>query len=232
MGLGFEVAAHKAMRRPPRPSKEGIITLEVGVDMLFYGLWMAVLCLSAFSVVLFGFGDGNLASGCNSTYSQECDTVFRARATTFVSMVWFALLLLWELVDSRRSLFRPRRKGNKTGLMCNIWQNQFLFWAVFAGFATVFPTLYIPVINHTIFKHEGLTWEWVIVIVESALFLAGVEAWKWVKRAFIRRQAKRNDTSLPIDGTPAYIGWRESELGVEREATGGAIERSQAIEMT
>ena len=61
------------------------------------GLWMAALCLSAFSIVMFGFGDGNLGTGCNSDYSEECDLVFRARSTTFVCLTWFALFLAWEM---------------------------------------------------------------------------------------------------------------------------------------
>ncbi|KAA8566891.1 hypothetical protein EYC84_009988 [Monilinia fructicola] len=84
MGLGFEIAAPDIMDRPPQSLKSGVFTLEVMIDMLVYGLWMAALCLSAFSLVLFGWGTGDLGSECNDRYSQQCDTVFRARATTFV----------------------------------------------------------------------------------------------------------------------------------------------------
>ncbi|KAF8848242.1 hypothetical protein BDZ45DRAFT_681346 [Acephala macrosclerotiorum] len=54
---------------------------------------MAAICLSAFSLVLFGFGDGDLSSNFNDSYSEACDTVFRARATTFICLTWFTLLL-------------------------------------------------------------------------------------------------------------------------------------------
>jgi hypothetical protein len=74
------------------------------------------------------------------------------------------------------------------------WQdsrrNPFLFWAIIAGFVTIFPTLYIPVINHKVFKHQGISWEWSIVVVESILFFAGCELWKWLKRAYFRRVEK------------------------------------------
>lgn len=65
--------------------------------------------------------------------------------------------------------------------MHNAWRNQFLLWAVVAGFEMVFPTLYIPVVSHDVFKHEGITWEWGIVLVEAVLFVVGVEVWKEVK---------------------------------------------------
>jgi magnesium-transporting ATPase (P-type) len=188
MGLGFEEAAPDIMQRPPQSLKTGVFTVEVMVDMLVYGLWMAALCLSAFSIVLFGFGDGNLGSDCNGNYSTECDTVFRARATTFVCLTWFALFLAWEMVNIRRSFFRMQPKSTKyfTQWAIDVWRNRFLFWAIIAGFITVFPTLYIPTINHVVFKHEGISWEWGVVFVESILFFAGVEAWKFGKRVFFR----------------------------------------------
>ena len=147
MGLGMESAEPNILSRPPQSLKAGVFTLEVMLDMLVYGLWMSALCLSSFSLVMFGWGDGDLGSNCNDSYSEQCDTVFRARATTFVSLTWFALFLAWEMVNMRRSFFRmqPDSKRYFTQWMYDVWGNQFLFWAVIAGFVTVFPTLYIPV---------------------------------------------------------------------------------------
>ncbi len=203
MGLGVERAAPDIMSRPPQSLKKGVFTFEVMIDILVYGLWMATLCLASFSVVLFGFGDGNLGSGCNDSYSAECDTVFRARATTFVCLTWFALFLAWEMVNMRRSFFRmqPGSKLYFTQWMHDVWRNQFLFWAVVAGFVTIFPTLYIPVINHVVFKHEGISWEWGVVIVETILFIGGVESWKWAKRIYFRRQAAKQPGKGDLEST-------------------------------
>ncbi|CZS89197.1 hypothetical protein WAI453_010355 [Rhynchosporium graminicola] len=193
MGLGFEVAAPDIMQRPPQSLKVGVFTLEVMIDMMVYGLWMAALCLSAFSIVLFGFGDGGLGIGCNNSIDQGCETVFKARATTFVCMTWFSLFLAWEMVNMRRSFFRmqPGSKKYFTQWAIDIWRNKFLFWSIVAGFVTVFPTLYIPVLNDRVFRHTGITWEWVVVIIETILFFFGVETWKWAKRVYFRRQAKK-----------------------------------------
>lgn len=206
MGLGMEAAAPDIMVRAPRPLKQGVFTFEVMVDMLAYGLWMATLCLSSFSVVLFGFGDGKIGRNCNSSYEmqpgdRECDTVFRARATTFVCLTWFALFLAWEMVSMRRSFFRMQPKSTKyfTQWMYDVWRNQFLFWAVIAGFITVFPTLYIPVVNRVIFKHEAITWEWGVVVVTTILFFAGAETWKWGKRIFFRRRARKQGGGQAMD---------------------------------
>lgn len=193
MGLGFEAAAPDIMDRPPQSLKRGVFTNEVMIDMLVYGLWMAALCLSAFSLVLFGWGTGDLGSECNDGYSAQCDNVFRARATTFVCLTWFSLFLAWEMINLRRSFFRmkPGSKKYFTQWIHDIWANKLLFWAVISGFVTVFPTLYIPVINRKVFKHEGITWEWGIVFIESMLFFVGIESWKWIKRVYFRHQKKR-----------------------------------------
>ena len=192
MGLGMEIAAPDIMDRPPQ-TKQGIFTWEVMIDIGVYGLWTATLCLTSFSLMMWGFGDGDLARGCNRDYTPKCDLVFRARATTFVCLTWFALFLAWEMVNMRRSFFRMQPKSKKyfTQWMYDVWRNKFLFWSIIAGFVTTFPILYIPVINHVVFKHTGISWEWAIVFVEALLFFLGVETWKFAKRVFFRWRAKK-----------------------------------------
>lgn len=192
MGLGFEVAAPDIMERPPVSLKTGIFQLEILIDMLVYGLWVAALCLGAFSLVAFGFGNGDLSEGCNTTYTN-CDLVFRARATTFACLTWFSLFLAWEMIDMRRSFFcmQPGSKRIFTQWCLDIWRNQFLFWSVMFGIVSMFPVLYIPVINRDVFLHTGISWEWGIVFIAVILFFAGIESWKWGKRVFFRRRAAK-----------------------------------------
>lgn len=193
MGLGLERAAPDILERPPQNLKRGIFTNELLIDILAYGLWMAALCLSSFSLVAYRWGNGIEGLNCNDAYSAECDGVFRARATTFVSMTWFSLFLAWELINFRRSFFRMKPKSKKyfTQWMIDVWSNKFLFWSVLFGFVSIFVILYVPVINHDVFKHTGITWEWGIVIVEAVLFFGGIEAWKWGKRVFYRHRQKK-----------------------------------------
>ncbi|CAI7655551.1 hypothetical protein PCG10_000893 [Penicillium crustosum] len=197
MGLGMEIAAPEVMDRPPQ-SKQGIFTWEIIIDTLVYGVWMAALCLSAFSLVMFRWGNGDLAQGCNTHYNDpnkpyDCDTVFRARATTFTCMTWFALFLAWEMMHLRRSFFQmqPNSKKVFTQWMYDIWRNKFLFFGIMTGFVLAFPIIYIPVINHSVFKHSSISWEWAIVFVETVLFFLGIESWKWCKRVYFRRQDRK-----------------------------------------
>jgi Na+-exporting ATPase len=195
MGLGFEIAAPDIMQRPPQNLKQGVFTPELLLDMLAYGLWTAALCLASFLLVLYDFGRSHASIGenCNNEYSEGCDAVFRARATTFACLTWFSLFLAWEMVSMRRSFFRmqPKSKLYFTQWFHDVWRNRFLFWAVVGGFITMFPIIYIPKLNTVIFKHTGITWEWGIVFVESGLFFLGIEAWKWAKRIFLRRRARK-----------------------------------------
>lgn len=193
MGLGFERAVPGILQRPPQSLATGVFDGEFLCDMVVYGLWITALCLGSFTLVVFGFGDGNLGVDCNTAYSAQCDTVFRARATTFACLTWFALFLAWEMIDRRRSFFamEPGSTRYLTQWAHDVWRNKFLFWAVLGGFVTLFPTLYIPGLNTVVFKHVGISWEWGIVFVSAALFFAGVEAWKWAKRVWFRRVAAR-----------------------------------------
>lgn len=229
MGLGFEKAAPDIMARAPVSLKSGVFTTEVIVDMLVYGFWMSALCLSSFSIVLFGFGDGNLGINCNDHYSEECETVFRARATTFVCLTWFALFLAWEMVNMRRSFFRmqPGSKRYFTQWMYDVWDNKFLFWAIIAGFLTIFPTLYIPTVNHVVFKHHGISWEWGVVFVESILFFSGVEAWKWAKRVYFRKKAIK-EAGIKVNAETRVF---ERYLSFSRSSTQGEgdLERNKKV---
>ncbi|ORY15986.1 sodium P-type ATPase-like protein [Clohesyomyces aquaticus] len=189
MGLGFEIAAPDIMQRPPQSLKRGVFTLEVMLDMVVYGLWVAALCLCSFLLVLNAWGDGDLGVNCNDAYSDRCDTVYRARATCFACLTWFSLFLAWQMVDMRRSFFMMQPNSHKyfTQWFIDVWRNRFLFWSIMAGFITIFPVLYIPVISTTVFKHKGISWEWGIVFIATILFFLGVETWKWAKRIYFRR---------------------------------------------
>ncbi|KAK9239621.1 hypothetical protein V1525DRAFT_397933 [Lipomyces kononenkoae] len=64
----------------------------------------------------------------------------------------------------------------------DIWENKFLFWAVIIGAVSVFPAVYIPVLNTSVFKYQGISWEWGLVFGAIVIFVLGVEAWKTIKR--------------------------------------------------
>lgn len=200
-------------------------------DMIVYGLWLAALCLASFTLVLFGWGNGNSDIGieCNNSIGDGCDIVFRARATTFASLTWFALFLAWEMVHMRRSFFRMVPKSTRyfTQWFHDVWRNQFLFWSIIGGIVTMFPILYIPGLSTTVFKHKGISWEWGIVFVESVLFFIGIETWKFAKRVYFRRKAA-NSGSATLDLETRTFGHYFNQSGLSDADSASANAESDA----
>lgn len=155
-GLGREKASYNIMSRPPHDNKKGVFTWQIICDMIVYGLLMGVLTLCTFIIVVYGTGDGILGTDCNKKYSDSCDVVFRARAAVFAELTWLILISAWEIKGIRRSMFRlDPRSESAFPFFKDVWENQFLFWAVTLGSVVVFPCIYIPGFNTTVFKHKG-----------------------------------------------------------------------------
>lgn len=182
-GLGREKASADVMRKPPQG--KGIFTWQVLADMFLYGTVMGVCCLATFVIIIYGANDGNLGIDCNKTYSEACIPVFRARAAVFAEITWLILICAWEFKHLRRSMFalHPEKRG-PLQFCRDIYDNRFLFWAVFIGAMSVFLTVYVPVVNTQFFKHTSITWEWGLVVGFTVLFVAAMEGWKAVKRVF------------------------------------------------
>ncbi|KAI5949393.1 ENA1 [Candida jiufengensis] len=187
MGLGQEKAQHDILDLPPNKT---IFTKEVMIDMFAYGIWMAACCLAVFVIVVYGAGDGQLGSDCNTTSGTNCNLVFRGRAAAFSAFTWCALLLAWECIHLRLSFFKMHPESEKSWVMQligDLWENQFLFWSIIGGFVSVFPVIFIPVINDIVFQHKPIGWEFGLAIGFTILFLLGAELWKWMKRIYLRK---------------------------------------------
>lgn len=182
-GLGREKASVDVMRKPPQA--RGIFTTQILVDMAVYGTLMGACCLSTFIIVIYGANGGNLGVDCNRAFSESCIPVFRARAAVFAELTWLILLSAWQFKHLRRSMFAlTPGKGSHVQFCKDIYENQFLFWAVSIGLASVFATVHIPTVNTDVFKHMPITWEWGLVIGFTVLFVAGMETWKAIKRVY------------------------------------------------
>ncbi|EON69069.1 potassium/sodium efflux P-type ATPase, fungal-type [Coniosporium apollinis CBS 100218] len=186
LGLGLEEGQPDIMLRPPHDLRIGVFTWELITDKMIYGFFMGSLCLVAFVSVAYGAGGGDLGDGCNEAYNATCDTVFRARATTYSTLTFLLLVTAWEVKHFSRSLFNfdPARNSGPFSVFPTIWRNRFLFWAVVAGFTICFPVVYLPVVNREVFKHQGIGWEWGVVLGCLVVYVALVESWKAVKRRF------------------------------------------------
>ncbi|KAG6252182.1 hypothetical protein E4U24_000733 [Claviceps purpurea] len=207
-GLGREDAARDVMRKAPQDKRRGVFTNQIIVDMMVYGIMMGACTMATFCVIIYGANGGSLGEDCNTEYSDGCEAVFRARAATFAELTWLILVSAWEFKSLRRSMFdlnpgednegEEEREGesDRNGLLqrplltplvsvCrDLYANRFLFWSVILGALSVFPVVYIPVLNTKFFKHKGISWEWALAVGFTAVYVAGIEAWKFVKRRF------------------------------------------------
>ncbi|KAF5696968.1 potassium sodium efflux P-type transporter [Fusarium globosum] len=188
LGLGLEEASPDILRRPPRSLRSGVFTLDLVRDQLFYGLSSGSLCLCAFMLVNYassGQGYYLMAEGCNESGHDECDLVYRARATTFSTLAFLLLVTAWEVKHFHRSLFNmDERATGPFSVFKTIYHNKFLFWSVVAGFVMIFPIVYIPYLNTEVFKHKGLSWEWGVVAGCVVVYIVLIEMWKACKRRF------------------------------------------------
>jgi magnesium-transporting ATPase (P-type) len=184
-GLGREQGAQDIMRKPPQDKKRGVFTNQIIVDMIVYGIIMGACTMCTFCIIIYGANGGNLGEECNQRYSEACIPVFKARAATFAELTWLILISAWEFKSLRRSVFRLNPDDDsRFPVFKDIYSNRFLFWSVIIGGLSVFPVVYIPVLNHKFFKHTGITWEWALSVGFTIVFVAGIELWKMTKRHF------------------------------------------------
>ncbi|KAI5793196.1 hypothetical protein EDC01DRAFT_655546 [Geopyxis carbonaria] len=185
-GLGKEKPSSEIMRRPPHNMKVGVFTGQIIADMIVYGTIMGACTLATFVVIVYGPGEGNLGTDCNSRFSPQCDVVFRARAAVFAQLTWLILVSAWEFKSIRRSMFRldPYQTDSKFPFFKDIYENKFLFWAVIIPAIVVVPVIYIPGLNTKVLRHTGITWEWAIAVAGVPIFIIGIEIWKFIKRYY------------------------------------------------
>ncbi len=146
---------------------------------------MGTCTLMTFVIVVYGKYDSELGVDCNKSFSERCRPVFRARAAVFAELTWLILVSAWEFKSLRRSLFRLRARDSRPfPIFQDIYENKFLFWAVVLAALSVFPVVYIPVLNEDVFKHTGISWEWGLVVAMTIVYVVGVELWKDVKRTW------------------------------------------------
>ncbi|KAF9203812.1 Na+ ATPase [Haplosporangium sp. Z 27] len=197
MGLGLEPPSESNMRDPPRSAKQGLFSFEVVMDTFIYGLAMGALSFASFTIVIFGFNDGNLGSLCNTRWSPECEGVYRARATSYCCMTF---LILSHAVNCR-SL---RDSGWTIKNLKTLQRNKMLWLSIVIGAILVFPVVYIPGLNRSVFKHSEMTYEWGLVLASLVIFIAFAEIYKKIKIRFMKPLSLESNGKLEMDLMRSY----------------------------
>ncbi|CAO3671887.1 unnamed protein product [Umbelopsis ramanniana] len=152
MSLGLEPISEDAMKVPPRRRSDGLFAWSNVIDILFYGVMIGVICLLNFIVVVYGYGDGNLGQLCNEGLNPGCEQVFRARGALFAALTILILLHAFTCRDLIHSTW------NWKYLKRN--HNKYLYYSFGIGFVLLLITLYVPVLNTSVFKQSPIDWEW------------------------------------------------------------------------
>ncbi|KAJ7282813.1 sodium transport ATPase 5 [Mycena rebaudengoi] len=224
MGLGAQCASPDVMRRKPHDLKVGVFSKEVLADMMWYGVSGAGCCLSVFTLIVWGWGNGNLGIDSNNSIGDGSDLVFRARSATFATMTWICLLLAFEVMDMRRSFFRmkPKTEYPLTQWARDVWVNRFLLWSVIGGFISVFPLIYIPKLNTVVFKHAPITWEIALSFVSVLVFIVLAELWKLSKRVYLRHMYKWSDEDDEEMGG-VFAAWKTMDVSYTQAEGEGRV---------
>ncbi|KAF8935795.1 Na+ ATPase [Haplosporangium gracile] len=192
MGLGLEPASESNMREPPRSAKQGLFSFEVIMDTFIYGLAMGILSFVNFVIVVVAMNNNNFGSECNAHYSPACEGVFKARATAYATLTF---LILAHAINCR-SL---RERGWTYASLSTLKHNKMLWVSIIIGSLLVFPVIYIPGVNHNVFKHSSLTSEWGLVACALVLFIAFAEIYKLIKRNVMKPLSLQETAEVKLD---------------------------------
>jgi Na+-exporting ATPase len=78
-------------------------------------------------------------------------------------------VLAWEVLNIRKSFFNMHpESGNPwyKQIIADSWTSKLLFWTIILGYISMFPLIYIPVLNKTAFRHGPISWEWGLGIAD------------------------------------------------------------------
>jgi len=147
MALTAEPGEKDVMKFPPRKRNSGILDSEMKAVIFIIGL--------ATDLILFGLF--------YHFYSQTGD-IQQARTIIFAALGLYTLLYSFSCKSLRKPLWRIK-----------IWDNKYLIWAVLAGLAIHFFTLYTPFMKSLFKLGEITASQWGIILVLGIVKIIGIE---------------------------------------------------------
>ncbi|HEX5460793.1 MAG TPA: cation-translocating P-type ATPase [Steroidobacteraceae bacterium] len=162
LALGMDPADADAMRQPPRPHGEGVVTRSMWMGILFVGTIMATGTL----LVL----DASLPGG----FIEGSGTLRYGQTMAFTTLVLFSMFTVFNSRSDERSAFAQ--------LCCNKW----LWGAVLASLALQAAVIYVPFLQQA-FSTVALTpgdWLRCMAVASSVLWLR--ELSKLIRRQVVR----------------------------------------------
>lgn len=178
LALGMEKAEGDIMKRKPRSAKEGIFSGGTGVDMVWQGIYLAILEIAAYVIGFWlepqGGGSYSLVGFFNG---EEC---VNAMAMAFLTVNFAEMMCAINMRSRQGSLFSSHMIKNTN------------WWLVGAFAATTLMTLaaiYIPGLN-SVFGIESGTFSWYELAISFGLALTTVPVFE-IGKALRRHSEKK-----------------------------------------
>lgn len=180
LALGMEKAEGNVMKRKPRSTKDGIFSHGAGFDMVWQGIYLAIVEIAAYAIGYYlepvggGVGFKGIFSG------QEC---VNAMAMAFLTVNFAEMMCAINMRSRTGSIF------SKDMLKNTNW------WLVGAFFVTTLLTLaaiYIPGLN-SVFGIEPGTFEVKELLISAGLALSTVPVFEIGKAIRRKVNAKKDD---------------------------------------
>lgn len=171
LALGLEKTPADAMDHKPSDYKT-IFTFWWIFDLFAYGIFLGAIAIANFAIVMWGYFDGYLGIDCNENLRQDtCNHTGRARGAVFASFLIVLMVHAFVCKHPTQSILRM-----------NLLENKVLLWSVVILGISVFPVVYIPVINDKVFLLFPIKWEWGLVFASALFYLVVSEVYKLARR--------------------------------------------------
>ncbi|TPX38290.1 hypothetical protein SmJEL517_g00074 [Synchytrium microbalum] len=188
--LGFNPADHDIMRRPPRDSKEPIVTAWLFIRYMVVGTYVGMATVFGYAWWFMFYSGGPHITFHQLTNFHKCSTLFpelgcemftnvMSKKATTMSL---SILVVVEMFNAINSL-----SENESLLTFPLWNNIYLVLAITLSMVLHFMILYIPFFTN-LFAIVPLNleeWQWVLMISFPVIIVD--EILKYISREFVNK---------------------------------------------
>lgn len=177
LALGMEKAEGNLMKRKPRATTDGIFSNGAGFDMVWQGIYLAVIELASYVIGYYLEGD---ARGFKGFFSGE--PCVNAMAMAFLTVNFAEMMCAINMRSRTGSIFSKSMFKNMN------------WWLIGAFAVTTLLTLaaiYVPGLSDTVFEIDSGTFQWYELLISAGLALSTIPAFeigKAIRRASNRRK--------------------------------------------
>lgn len=174
LALGMEKAEGNLMKRKPRPTTDGIFSNGAGFDMVWQGVYLAIVELAAYVIGFYLEGDARGFAGFFS--GEEC---INAMAMAFLTVNFAEMMCAINMRSRTGSIFSKSMFKN---------MNWWLVGAFFATTALTLAAIYIPGLSD-VFGIQPGTFQLEELLISAGLALSTIPVFEFGKA--IRRASNR-----------------------------------------